>query len=281
MQIKYQNYEDAENIPEKYLRQLFDLQSVVWWEKPYWEYKICDNTGCRRVYSIEDIHPKKTNNELRSWDDFCCIECESSTSFMYKSEEFYQLVKDYIKWNVSMVLMLWSWDTVEWFGVMSQWTVESISNFEFQTRPWGLSPNDIVSELSQKIFWVEDASENELVCFHQIYVSREVRDAAISYKLMQELFFQMWDVYSDLPVVWETRYDWKFYPVSRSMWFEDVVSDKYWYVIQSIDKYSDVLRFLWENDWFSAFQWPLLHFKKLARKIMQQSDVSQIAYYKE
>jgi len=263
------------------MRQIFDLEVQVWWEKPFWEYKICDSTSCRRVFSIEDVHGAVDAMNSASWEDFCCTDCLSETSYMYASEDFYEVMKEYVQWNVSMILLIWDEDTVEWFWILSQWTIESISNYEFQTRPWGLSPENLVSSLSQAIFWVEDASEEDVVCFHQIFVSKQVRDAAISYKLMQELFFLTAEVYSDLPVVWETLLDWRFYPVSRSMWFDDAGVDKYWYVIQYIHKYSSILKFLWENDWFKSFQSRLLHFRKYGRSRVDSSAHKWEKYYQD
>jgi len=283
MSLTYFRYPIADDIPEKYMRQLFEKEVEVWGVEPFWEYKLCDNLECRRVFSIEDVHGEisKMHEKIYSWDDFCCRECSSETSYMYKSEEFYDIMKQYVKWNVSAVLLIWDEDTLQGFWVLSQGTIESVAHWEFQTRWWSYNPNDVIQKLSENIFSCNDAKDEDIVCFHQIHVSGRVRDAAISYKLMQELFFLTGEIYNNLPVVWETRYDSRFYPVSRSMWFDDIFDDPHGYVIQSIWKYAEVLQFLSHNTWFSDFNKEMLGFKRNAKKILEKHpDYSGIKYYK-
>ncbi len=280
MWLEYKRFIDAAQIPESYMQQLFNLEVQVWWQEPFWEYKICDNEECRRIFSIKQVHWLSHEHDISRWDTFCCSECSSSTSYLYKSEEFYALMHEYVKNNVSMILLVWEGDVVEWFWILSQWTIGSVANFEFQTRPWWLLWEEIVENLSQRLFEKPDAGDEPIVCFHQIYLSEHVRDAAMSYKLLQELFFLVADVYQDLPVVWETLYNGRFYPVSRSLWFQDSVHDKYWYVIQYIEKYSDILRFLWENDGFQDFQKDLVRYRRHWKAISVAEKLWWERYYK-
>jgi hypothetical protein len=48
----------------------------------------------------------------------------------------------------------------------------------------------------------------------------------------------------------ETRYDSRLYPISRLLWFEDISTDKYWYVIQYLPKFSKILDFFSKNNTF-------------------------------
>lgn len=283
MNLRYLPYPKAEEIPEKYMRQLFEKEIEVWGVEPFWEYKICDNSLCRRVFSIEDIHWEisKIHETKNMWDDFYCLDCSNKTSYMYKSEEFYELMKEYVKWNVSVILLIWDKDTLQGFWVLSQGTIGSVAHWEFQTRWWSYNPKDVIDTLSEKIFSCSDAWDEDIICFHQIHVSDQVRNAAISYKLMQELFFLTGEIYNNLPVVWETRYDSRFYPVSRSIGFEDILDDPHGYVIQSISKYTQVLQFLSDNRWFSDFNKEMLGFKRDAKKVlMEHQNYSGIKYYR-
>jgi hypothetical protein len=85
----------------------------------------------------------------------------------------------------------------------------------------------------------------------QIFVSENFRWKNIAYEMLKKLFELNKNEYKDLPIILETNFLSRFYAISRSMWFEDIDTDKYGYVIQWAKKYSNISDFLDTNNSFS------------------------------
>lgn len=281
--MKYKYYPDASEIPDNLLRQIFDRQTIAWWEEPFSEYKICTSASCGRIYSIEEVHGSVSNME-QWWDDFCCTEenCWSPTSYMYKTEEFYDVVREYVQSNVSMVLLMNGDDELKGFWVLSQWTIESVTKMEFATRE-SYDTDEVIKELSLKLFWTSDASDERVICFHQIFIDADTRkdepNAALN--LLRELFFVFSEDFHELPVVWETRFDINFYPISRTLGFSDVMHDEHGYVIQAIQAYSQILEYLRTHPNMRKMVSSMVRYKREARKVLEQQPwLSWKKYYK-
>ena len=243
--MKTLSFPDARKMPKKYINSLVLPQIKCWWSEPHSEYKICNWKGCWKIFSIEKIHGKNEVSDIHDSqaDNYCCNECGNNTSFIYEPEEFSKLICDYISSKVSIVLLTSEEDDIVWFWVKTKTTVTNVCEHEFATRPWSYDNEKLAYTLSSNIFDDPNATDEELVLFHHIYVAPEVRNVRNSFKLLSDLFKQNPE-YSNLPVIWETRYDGNFYPISRSIWFQNIIDDKYWYVVQSIDSHNKVSSFL-------------------------------------
>lgn len=233
MEIK--NYVKSSDIPQKYLKSLVKSEIECWWSAPFDEFMICNDHNCWTIYSIEDVYWSIENYRNRKEDKEFRCECGCETEQFYKPEEFIKSVKDYIKWEVSSVLILIEED-VEGFGVISNTTLWELINMEFATRPSSYDKNILLNELSKKIFWLENAEEKEVVILHQIFISEFIRWRGNWKKLLNNLLTI--NPNKNLPFILETRYDSQFYSISRSMWFENIINDKFWYVVQYNNKKS-------------------------------------------
>lgn len=237
------SYKEAKNIPDVFLPSLVKSEIECWWSEPFSEYKICNE--CSAIFSLEEVHGSLNNfrNNITSGDDFNCLECSWKTRYIYKTDEFFDLVKNYIKWDVSAILLVTPEQNVEWFGVLSKTTLRGVIENEFATRPWSYDKERLFVILSKELFGEESFSDEELICLHQIYISPDFRWIYKPFDVLKNMFLLREDDWS-LPVVMETRYDSRFFPITKKMWFRDLVDDKYWYVVQYISNYLKLLNFL-------------------------------------
>jgi hypothetical protein len=179
-------------------------------------------------------------------------------------------VKEYVKWEVSRVLLIDDNEKVEGFGVLSKDTLENIIYKIFDSRPWSWDREKAILEISKKIFWNTDSRNKEFICSHQIYISPFAREWNIAVDLLRELF-SLNESFRWLPIIWETRYDSKFYPVTKLMWYQDILDDKYWTVIQASNSYNFVLDLFNSINSFSdkkVFK-QILNFKKESVNILK------------
>lgn len=242
--MKILSYKKASDIEEKYLSSLVDSEIECWWQKPFDEYKICKNPECKAVYSIEDIYENLRNYRNRVdntiSENFRCLDCDSKTEFIYEKNEFVEIIKEYIKWEVSRVLLIDELEKVEGFWVLSKDSLENIIYKIFDSRPWSWDKEKAILEVSKKIFWNNNSRNEEFICSHQIYISPFAREWNIAVDLLRELF-SLNESFRWLPIIGETRYDSKFYPITRIMWYQDILNDKYGTVLQASSSYDFVL----------------------------------------
>ena len=236
--MKVKQYKNAIDMPEKYIDSLVDSEIECWWSKPFDEFLRCTDPSCWKIYSIEDSYWTISNYRNREKDiDFNC-ECWSKTDFVYKKEEFIDLVKDYIKWNVSSVLLLDDNEKVEWFWVLSKGKLIDIIINLLITRPNSWNISEIWEHLS-KVFWNDDILNSDFICSHQIYITPDFRKWDIWIDVLKKMFLDKED-YFNLPIIWETRFDSKFYPTTQILWYKDFLEDVHWYVLQYSENYNDV-----------------------------------------
>ena len=243
--MKIFSYKEAKNIPENLLPSLVKSEIECWWSEPFSEYKICGSLSCKAIFSIEEVHWSLSNFKkwINNWDDFSCLECSWETEYIYKTDAFFNLIKDYIKWDVSAILLVTPEQNVEWFWVLSKTTLKDVVENEFATRPWSYDKKELSNILSKELFGIKTLSNKELICLHQIYISPDFRWIYKPFDVLKNMFLLREDDWS-LPVVMETRYDSRFFPITKKMWFRDLVDDKYWYVVQYISNYLKLLNFL-------------------------------------
>lgn len=272
--MRLESYKEAKNVPEKYLSSLVDAEIECWWSKPFSEYRICQNDKCWATYSIEDVYwsVEEYQDKFRKSnliDKFDCLECKTETWYVYEKEKFLELMKEYIKMQVSAVLALSEKHEIKWFWVLSKTNIESLLNIEINTRPWSYNMNEILDFFSKKFFSENNISDKELLCLLHIYISPSNRGKNICFELLKKLFLLKKDN-KDIPIVMETRYDSKLYPISRLMWFEDMLNDKYWYVLQYLSKFSLLIDFFNNNNNFFTDELKIKKnfFKKYANDIL-------------
>lgn len=243
MEIKA--YREAKKIEKKYFSSLVDSEIECWWQSPFDEFLICKNESCRSLFSIEDVYENLENYRNRQDDklskDFKCNSCWSDTEFMYEKEKFMQIIKEYVKWKVSAVLLIDDNDKVEWFGVLAKWSLEKIINYELATRGESSYDYDKLFDILKNKRYSWDIS-----LLHQIYVSPKYRWKWYWIEILKQLL----DFYENKnSMILETRYDSEFYPISRSLWFENILADKYWYISQYLEKWVDVKTILETIKW--------------------------------
>lgn len=267
------DYKDSSNIEEKYINSLFERQVECWWSEPFGEYKVCTNEKCSAVFSLEKVCWNISNlRNWNIWNYFFCTECDSQTEFIYSNHEFLQIMKEYVKWQVSSILLIDDSDIVEWFWVVKKTTLEWLLNVEFATRPNSYDYEKVLEQISLSLFGKKDASFEEVICLHQIFVSDLYRWWNMSFDILKKLIL-LNEEYKNIPVILETRFDSKFYPISRSIWFENISNDKYWYVIQSIWSYKQLIDFFTKNQSFYSENnlLTILETKEEAKAILSQN----------
>jgi len=271
MQIEL--YRSGEIIKKEDIWILADRQAECWWAKPFNEYRICTNTDCKAVFPIEEVLWDILNirdSGLRK-TSFNCTECSSETEEIYEKEYIIQAIKEYFLWEVNLLLIKDKQSSIEWFWVTSKTTIRSLMEVEFNTRIGSYETEEIIKKLGHILYGDENAEDKDVICFHQIYLSPLIRSSELSYTALKTLFEMNRNEYKDIPTVWETRYDCKFYPISRSIWFENLEHDKHWYVIQHIPAYSDVLDFLDSHSGYQSFLWDMIKYKKESKKILKEN----------
>ncbi len=275
--MKIETYKKASDIPKKYLPSLVDSEIECWGSRPFNEYKICSNSECGAIYAIEDIYEtidnyrNRTDNEKAN--NFECSCCNTKTEFIYEKQNFLEILKEYIKWEVSRVLLLDDNENVEWFGVLSKDTLKNIIYQIFDSRPWSWDREKAILEISKKIFWNDNSREEEFICSHQIYISPFAREWNIAVDILIELF-SLNESFRWFPIIGETRYDSKFYPVTRIMGYQDILDDKYWVVLQASNSYNFVLDFFNSIKSFSdkSIFKDILRYKKESLKILKENS---------
>lgn len=226
MEIK--SYREARDIPEEYLESLVKSEIECWGSRPFDEFMRCTNDNCWKMYSIEDVYwSVQAYRERKEYKRFLC-ECWCEAELFYKPEQFIELVREYIRWEVSAVLLVDS-EKIEWFWIIHKTTLWDLLSLEFSTRPWSYDKNELLKWLSLELFGIEDASNNEVIVLHHIFVSEIFRWSSYWKNILEKLlmFSIKW-----IPFLLETRYDSSFYAISRSLWFQNFQNDQFWYVIQ-------------------------------------------------
>ena len=253
--MQLQTYKNASNIEEKYLPELAERQAECWWAKPFEEYRICSNDDCKALFSIEEVlwNLIEIRSLQSSQKDFKCTECWDETEEIYERERFISLIQEYFLWEVSAILIIDDQDSVEWFWVISKTTIRWVMEMEFNTRPRSYEIEETIKKLWRILYDDENAENKDVICFHQIYLSPLIRNSKLSYEALKRLFEINKENYKDIPLVWETRYDNKFYSILRSMWVKNLTDDKYWYILQTLPKYSGILEFLDTHSWYQDF----------------------------
>lgn len=223
-------YKNAIDIPDSLIPSLARSEVECWWAEPFSEYKICDD--CKWLYSIEEVHGSVENfrNNSTCWDDYECVECWWETNYMYKTEEFIDMIREYIKWDVSAVLLVTPEEEVEGFWVLTKTNYLDVIMWEFNTRPWSYEKK-LLKNLLIKEF--EGNDSDEILCLHQIYIYEFLRWRKNLFGILNSMFKSI-DLSTMSPILLETRYDSKLYSIMQSLWAKDLINDKYWYVIQVI-----------------------------------------------
>jgi len=272
-------YKKASDIPEKYFSSLIDREIECWWLKPFSEFMICDI--CKRIYSIEDIYwnIENYNKNIKSDQNKIC-ECWWKTKLLYPKEKFIKLLQDYIKWEVSSVLLLEE-DVVEWFWFLSKSTLSNLLENEFNTRPDSYDKEVILLKLSN-LLWSSDIENEKIICMNHIYLPKKHRKNNNAYKISENIFLNNKE-HSWIPVLLETRYDSNFYPIWQSMWFKTITNDKYWYIIQYLSDYQKILDFFSSHKSYSdrkEIPWMIRAKRNALNKLKENPSFSWNKFYK-
>lgn len=241
------SYKNASDIPEEFLPSLVESEIECWWSEPFSEYMICEN--CKWIYSIEDVYWSIKNYKIRKKNKQFECKCWCEIIFMYQKDKYLDLLTQYFKWKVSAVLLVDNIQ-VKGFWVLTKSNLADIIYNHIDYRPNSYNKEKVIQLISQKIFWIDDAKKKDFIYSNHIYVAPSHRLWNISFELLKTISNLNNEEYKNLPVIWETKYKSKFYPISRIMWYTDIMPDKYWNVLQSINKYGNVTNFFNTNDSF-------------------------------
>ena len=238
--MKLELFKEAKNIPEKYLPSLVDAEIECWWSEPFSEFRICKNNSCKAVFSIEDVYwcveeYQKVRDRWELNNDFCCEECWDDTEYVYEKDEFLGVVKEYIQWTVSSILLLNNVDSIRWFWIIAKKQLFDLINIELNTRPWSYDKLLLLNSLSKNIFWENSAWNNEIIYFNHLFVWEELRNDRFWWLIMQKMF-KFVKYYKDIPSIIETLKWSNVYNYMKRFWFKDSIEDKYWYVVMYLDK---------------------------------------------
>lgn len=250
--MRLESYKEAKKMPEKYLPSLVDAEIECWWSRPFNEYRICDNDSCKAIYSIEDVYWNLSNfwNKNNHNNDFNCKECNETTTYVYEKEKFLNEISEYIKGDVSAILLLSNNDIVRGFWIVSRKTISSLIAVDFNTRPWSYDKTNLLNDLSINIFWKNNASDESVINFNHLFIWEELRKDKYGGIIMQRML-KLIKFYNDVPSVIETKKNSNVYNFMTRMWYQVLTSDKYWYVIMYLSKdkctFKDIIRNLNKN----------------------------------
>jgi hypothetical protein len=278
--ISIQGFPDSWEIPDNLLDSLIDAEIECWWSEPFWEFLICESQECWKLYSIEET--LWDIEQLRNFDTsklcFNCTACHSPTKYVYPKGELFNTYKQYFNDKVSSVLLFAEKkNVVEWFGIMSLTDIEGVVNLEFNTRPWSFDKDKLSTTLTQEISPETLSVQQEVVCFHQLYISPHIRQHDVFWDTVLRLFSLK--SHENTSVTLETRYDSKVYPLMRVLWFRDVFHDQYGYVVQVLEEYGKVIEFiekLSEYDWLVS---SLIKYKRHANDMLAKNPHFQDKFY--
>lgn len=277
--MRLESYPEAKKMPEKYLPSLVDAEIECWWSEPFSEYRICKNDWCKAIFSIEDVYWSveefQKRRELWVLDDtFCCEECWDETEYVYEKGEFISLTQEYVKKDVGCVIWTSDNNKVNWFWIISTTTVDSLLNLELNTRIWSYDKKELLKNISESIFWINDAWDEELLCLLHVYISPNWREKNLCFELLKSMFLLKENEVKK-PIIMETRYDSRLYPISRLLWFKDLMSDKYGYVVQYLEQFSSIINFFKSNNTFFKpdLIWRKQLYKWVAMSILAQNPI--------
>jgi GNAT superfamily N-acetyltransferase len=261
--MEIQVFKEASKIPEKFLPSLVDAEIECWWSEPFKEFLKCSDPKCWKLHSIQDIYWSLKVYRERKQDKTHICECSYECEEVYPKEDFLETAREYVKWKVSAVLLINNELLVRGFWIISANTLWNLLDFELATRPNSYNKKELLRELSRVIFNKDEASNEDITILHQIFVWEELRWTWYGRLILEELIKLSKENW--LHLITETRFDSNFYPITRSLWSENVTNDKYWYIIQFLE-HQKLLTEIWEriSKWFSFY-------KDEATKILQQN----------
>jgi len=268
--LEIKNYKKAYDIPKKYLSSLVQSEIECWWAEPFSEYAICDE--CRWVYSIEDIYNSIDYYRKKIVEKIFICKCGCETSLLYPQNKYLDLLVEYIKWEVIASLLINN-DKVEGFWVLTITSLNDLINNHIDNRPNSYDNEKVIKLLSQSIAHLDNSKEKSVIYSNQIYVSPFLRKSNISFELLKNITNLVNNKYRNLTLIWETKYESNFYPISRLLWYKDIVSDKYWNVLQYCDSIKQVKTFFDTYDSFNnkTLLKNMFKYKKEANLILQNN----------
>ena len=248
--MKLESFREAKNMPEKYLPSLVDAEIECWWSRPFSEFRICKSDICKATYSIEDVYwsikeYQKMREQWKNIEQFDCQECNSETWYVYEKGKFTEVIRDYIKWTVSSILLLWNNDIVRGFWIVTKKSIKDLLELELNTRPWSYNKEDLLTNLSLSIYWKNNAWDESVIYFNHLFIWEELRQEKYWWLLMQKLI-KFVKYYNDIPTIIETKIHSNVYYFMKRMWLKDSFVDKYWYVVMYLCNdncsYRDILK---------------------------------------
>lgn len=261
--MELQVFKRALDMPDDYIPSLADAEIECWWSDPFREFLKCCNPKCWKLHSIQDAYWSIKDFRERKNDKTHFCDCWGICQEIYPKEEFIDTIIDYIEGKVSVVLVTNESQEVRGFWVLNTKPLWDVLDFELATRPQSYDRESLLRSLSLEWFSMEDASQEEVTILHQIFAWEELRGTWYWKKILEELLELAREEKNNL--ILETRFNSNLYPITRSLWAQNLINDKYWYVVQIL-KRQLLVASLWKRikEWF---QW----FKLEAMQILSQN----------
>ena len=212
---------NTSRLPDKKLLSDLQVQQVLcWWVEPFAEFHIC--TSCNRLNSIKDLDAEEDvkNNILKTYKCVCCWE---QTKSFYQWSDFLQALQEYFSYETHVIIAReYSWE-IQWYFALVRKTINELLSYELATRPNSYDHEKITEQI-----WRND---NPLLCMQHMYINPNYRGKSFFSTFMIDGIRDFW-IPKDEKVILETHFWSQAYPLTRSLWFQNIATEKYGYVLQ-------------------------------------------------
>lgn len=246
---------DSEHLPERdFLLKFQEKQVLCWGNEPFCEFHLCSE--CGRIHSINELNAADdvVNGVLRSYS---CVECGSDTETFYQWENFLQEIRDYFSNEIQLIVAQEESEIIGYL-VLVRKKIADLLKYELATRPEGHNSWLII----QKV-WEIIPKDSPLLCMQHMYIQPMHRGKDFFTKLLR-IWIQSFWIEQDEAVIMETHFWSEVYPLSRSLWFENISHDKYGYTVELHPSKNKLFERLWKIN-------PRGEFRKEQKRILSEN----------
>jgi len=254
-EIKIVTYEDMSEMPEETLQKLAEKERD-WYGygmegRGFGEYAICSDPDCRRVFSVEEIHPQIATdangyiplNELeKNRDELpCCPDCDSQIEFLLDPKYFPEYLRLYFSQQVYGALLM---QGEEVKGAVSAYKAPFLNALEGNINyRQGYDPEEVVQKIAEMTGKTTDEiAALEVCCCNRIAMDKDVRGKGHLAKLAGAVLNQHPE-FDDLPSLGDARIIGPVYPLAIAAGYEPITEDAYGNALFYADEFGGFRRF--------------------------------------
>lgn len=177
------------------LKKIAEIEKDMW-ARSIWEYVKCD--FCDKVFSKKDIfwHLSsdiyfKTVSEIEKimWWNIECLQCWSSTSFIYDEEEYFDKTTErYQKGESFMTLFRDQEWIIRWFLDAYIGDIDVVYDRELESYYWKIWKWEIVSKIMECLSW---NIPERLLAFASMWMEERYQNFLIVLKMLKKFYFSM------------------------------------------------------------------------------------------